>query len=975
MVWATLTPAAEASHDCHAPLRVAARAGQFLSFSIEQGGFVFRARILSPDGSVLQERSDRSESAGYFPLSAVTTLDGEHRFELDGARPKLALCRVTYFVRDRIPTDENTLRGERALAEGSRLSEKGDTASVSAAIALYKEAEEEFRAAGLVRWQASAALFLTSAYYSQRDSRQAIEPAERALRLARSADDRHLEATASSNLGVMYAATGRSGEAIPLHRRAVELTRQIASITELGRALNNLGTALVRSGNLQSALEALLEVPPLLRSVEDIASEASAHNNIAIVYLRLGEVEKSAQAYQSGLACSRQSKKPKLEAQILSNLVTLYWRTGERSKALEFSRQAVELYRSQGDEPGEATALQNAAFVVNRLGRPREALPMVQRSVEILRKSGDVRGEATALSILGDVQLAMRDAAGSIQTQTHAIEMQQRIGDQRNEAYSHLRLAQAHLSEGRLLDAGRHVDQGIELHERQRSQLAGEFSRNSVTSNAALLYQLRVHLLMQLHGKNPQSGYDVKAFEAAESGRGRSLVEMIRESRSRIREGADPGLLRELNDTQQLLSREGEKLTSLLATKQTPKAIAGQKILVGDLTARYHQLEADLRRRNPRYAGLIAPQPLTLAELRSQALDADTVLLEYSLGESASYLFAVTTRGLLVRKLPPRQEIDRLARLAYQRLSGNQPGAQASLAALSRVILHPVNAQIAGKRIVIVAEGILQTIPFAALPLPGSSDPLIVKHEVVSLPSASLLAEMRTHTNRHPISARPVAVFADPVFDPSDGRLASMTRAVAKRTAFERLPGTRSEAEAIARTVSRADNLIATGLAASKPALLRTDLTRYGILHLATHGILNSEYPELSSLALSMVNERGELQNGLVAMHELFNLRLNAGLVVLSACHSALGKDIQGEGLLALTRAFLYAGSPRVVATLWQAPDRATSQLMQDFYRALITKGQRPAAALREAQLASLRSGKWSAPWFWAGFTLQGEWR
>jgi len=156
---------------------------------------------------------------------------------------------------------------------------------------------------------------------------------------------------------------------------------------------------------------------------------------------------------------------------------------------------------------------------------------------------------------------------------------------------------------------------------------------------------------------------------------------------------------------------------------------------------------------------------------------------------------------------------------------------------------------------------------------------------------------------------------------------------------------------------------------------LDSALGNYRIVHIATHGLINSLHPELSGLVLSLVDQRGHAQNGFVQSYELYKLRLRADLVVLSACQTALGEQIRGEGLISLTRPFMYAGVPRVIASLWQVPDRATAELMTVFYRGVLRDQLSPAAALRKAQLKLRKTPRCSHPYFWAGFTLQGDWR
>jgi len=319
---------------------------------------------------------------------------------------------------------------------------------------------------------------------------------------------------------------------------------------------------------------------------------------------------------------------------------------------------------------------------------------------------------------------------------------------------------------------------------------------------------------------------------------------------------------------------------------------------------------------------------------------------------------------------------------------------------------------------VIVADGALQYIPFAALPAPSLGNdggrnsgtdpqPLIVEHEIVSLPSASTLATLRRETAGRKPAEKALAVLADPVFTDDDTRVSrNVSKAGAKEKtrsadsdetdiasrqitrsgletgvigaegAFGRLLSTRREATAISALVPERERMQALDFEASRTTALRPELGEYRIVHFATHGLLNNVHPELSGIVLSLVDEAGRQQDGFLRLQDIYNLKLQAELVTLSACQTGLGKEIKGEGLIGLTRGFMYAGAPRVVASLWKVDDRATSELMKRFYQGMLgPEALRPAGALRQAQLSIWKQKQWQAPYYWAAFVLQGEWK
>jgi CHAT domain-containing protein len=386
--------------------------------------------------------------------------------------------------------------------------------------------------------------------------------------------------------------------------------------------------------------------------------------------------------------------------------------------------------------------------------------------------------------------------------------------------------------------------------------------------------------------------------------------------------------------------------------------------------------------------------PLRTREIQQELLDDRTLLLEYTLGAERSFLWAVTRDAVTSFVLPRKAEIEAAARRAFELMGVSHTRqrrreAERALDTLAAMVVGPVADRLGTRRLVVVADGALQFIPFAALSI--GSVPLVARHEIVNLPSASALAVLRRDYAQRITAPRLVAVLADPVLDMSDPRVqgrpdgavpvsraaGDVMRSASESgvTAFERLVFTRREAEAILSLAGTKASLGALGFAASRQTATSADLGQYRIVHFATHGLINSRHPELSGLVLSLVDEHGQPQDGFLRAHDVYNLRLGADLVVLSACRTALGAEIRGEGLLGLVRGFMYAGAPRVVASLWDVKDEATAELMRRFYRAILSDRSSPASALRQAQISMSTDARWSAPYYWAAFVLQGDWR
>jgi CHAT domain-containing protein len=547
---------------------------------------------------------------------------------------------------------------------------------------------------------------------------------------------------------------------------------------------------------------------------------------------------------------------------------------------------------------------------------------------------------------------------------------------------------------GKLDEALANIETAINIVESLRTKIAGAELRASFLATYQHLYQFYIDLLMRLNQSKPAQGFDGRALQASERARARGLLDLLNEAQADLRQGVEPALFERQQALQKQLNVKAEEKRRAKSAQQA-EALDKE---IRKLTADYQTLQAEMRLKSPRYAALTHPQPAGLKEIQ-QMLDADTLLLEYSLGEERSFLWVVSQNELKTFVLPKRELIENQARAFYESVKTPEDEQKAKKAAadLSKIVIEPAIKELGNKRLLIVADGALHYIPFAALQVSISKTEdrfLIENHEIIHIPSASALAALRDETKERKTSPKTLAVIADPVFDTTDTRFNlgsgdkntnvknSSLKAAQRDIGFDnalplkRLGAVRAEAMTILALVPDADKKGALDFEANRATATSEEMSQYRNIHFATHGFLNSQHPELSGIVLSLVDEKGKPQDGFLRLHEVYNLRLPADLIVLSACQTALGKEIKGEGLIGLTRGFMYAGARRVVASLWLVSDQATSKLMKFFYQEMLgEKRLRPATALREAQIAILKEKRFASPYFWAAFTIQGDWR
>jgi CHAT domain-containing protein len=882
--------------------------------------------------------------------------------------------------------------------------------------------------------------YLASTHQMMGDLRQALDYSNQARRIASAVGDRYKESTLLSNMCVIKSDLGEYRQAIEFCNQALAIRRELKSRVGEATVLNNIGAAYSGQGEYQQSLDFYLSAYAIHKELGSRRDQGIALNNIGYMYATLGEYQKAIDTYTDALPLFRADNDQFREGTVLGNIAAAYALQKDFHKALELNQQVLQLRRAARSSDGEAVTLKNIGDCYSNLGDKQKALDYFQQAVDLQRKVGNQRQLAIALGNVGSVYRDIGQYQKALDYLNEALRISRTIGDPNNESSSLALIAGTERDRGDLTAAKDRIDEALAAVESVRVNLKSQQLRASYFASVRKYHEFNINLLMRLDKAHPAEGFAAAALRASEKSRARSLLEMLNEASAEIRQGLDPALVERERILRQTISDKADRQTRMLSSSHTEAQATEAAKELDALTNDFEQLEARIRQISPRYAALTQPLPLSAKEIQSQLLDDDTVLLEYALGENKSFVWVVTPTSLKSFELPKQAEIETAARKVYDLITAadhivpnespesrrkrlDQADAEYPVvsAALSRILLAPLASELKRKRLLIVGEGALQYVPFAALPEPvaplaadnavqteqnhprqmsgatlrASEDPepLVLRHEIITLPSASVLAVLRQEAADRQRPPKTVAIFADPVFDARDSRVAigktkpdSGTETPAagelRRSAaesglidFARLRFSRQEAEQIVRMASASKSLEALDFAANRAAATDRNLQQYRIVHFATHGLVNNQHAQLSGIVLSLVDERGQPQNGFLRLYEIYNLHLKSDLVVLSACQTALGKDIKGEGLIGLTRAFMYAGATRVVASLWQTEDRSTATLMGHFYEGMLAQGLSPAAALRSAQVSMWKDKRWHQPRYWAAFTIQGEWK
>jgi len=841
-------------------------------------------------------------------------------------------------------------------------------------------------------------------------------------------------ATMLERLGTVAFDHGDLAQAENYHQHSLQITEKLTpGELAVGLTLNSLGNVADDRGDVAQAEKDYQQAVQIIQKVDpENLQIPGIFSNLGNVAYERGDLALAAKYYQQALKMTRQhyhgSPRESMQvAGILSNLGMVTCDLGDLTEARSYHQQSLQLIQKVAPESWDvANDFRNLGNLEEQHGDLALAEKYFQHALDIYQKlAPDGLDMAYSLQGLGNVASKHNDLAQAQNYYEKALAIREKLAPgSSNHAESLAALASIQRRKQQPDAATRLYEKALNALESQTGRLGGsEETRADFRASHEDYYREYADLLISQ--KKPELAFDV-----LERSRARTLLELLASAHMDIRKGGDPALLRRERSLAESISAKSSRRIQLLSDEHAEKQIAEMEKETQALLAQYNDVEEQIRLNSPEYAALTQPKLLSAQAVQQQLLDSGTVLLEYSLGKEGSYVFVVTPDSLTAYPLPKQDEVEGTAKRAYASLTARNKNVQGESQAqreeriaaadkeyrhaifkLSKMVLGPVAEQIAGKRLLIVGDGALQYIPFAALPEPGDAGharPLVIGHEVVNLPSASVLAELRRMEEGRSEPARAVAVLADPVFEKNDSRIRGgsireeksdvvargtdentaqvasreITRAIediggpaGSTSQLHRLLYTRKEAVAIQMAAPRGETLLALDFDASRTAALSPQLAQYKVVHFATHGLLDNRHPELSALVFSMVNKRGRTQNGLLSLEDIYNLRLPVNLVVLSACQTGLGKEIKGEGLIGLTRGFMYAGASRVVASLWKVDDVGTAKLMAEFYKEMEHDGKTPAAALRGAQIHLWKEQHWNSAYYWAAFEIQGEWR
>lgn len=901
----------------------------------------------------------------------------------------------------RLAASANQLRAAALIEETTEIEKTKSGEIAPEALILFAQALALFHQARDAQLELQApydaalsANYLGLTYYYMGDWDRATPWYRKAAEEHRAVDEWTGELQSLGNLAVVDFERGRLLSAIETFERILDLLPPDKSQRYRADTLDNLAASQLALGRLEEALKNFSKALAIHQTIEDQKGKGRSLAGIGVSYFNIGEQELALEHLQAALTARRAVNDGRGQVSVLNFLGNIRRQRGEIDEAMEAHTKALRIATTPVDQARTEVYLSQDLIAASDAAA---ALDMLAQAQRIADHTGNPKLRADTSRVRGDALLLSGQYEESLAAFNAATEAYRALALRAEESQAMFGTARVLRAQDRLEPALREAGVVIEIVEDLRGELIDPELRGFFLATRQSYYDFLVDVNMDLHARATDGSdrYLREALAASERSRARALIDLVAESSvSRSQAGTDEQarqLYEQLAEARYRLNRAIEvqkpnekDRESLLAPIQHELAL---------IENRLNLLQIRRREEDPRLASHTDPEILSADQIQ-QSLDQDTVLLQYDLGERSGYVWKVTRGDIEAGHLPAREVIEEDARTLYGllRAPANASRAREALSSkldhLSNVLLGSLS-KLGGRRLIIVADGVLQYLPFSLLSHPAADGYLLLAHEIVYVPSISTLATQRAnHTvTRQP--ARTIAIFADPVFNPTDSRFSDTERIkhtvdpdLGSETSLStllaadlnRLPATRFEAQAISDLVPPDEVLLAVGFDASKATVLEAGLDNFRLVHFATHGLIDSRYPALSSLVLSQFDTRGQPLDGFLRLPDIYALPLNAELVTLSACSTALGREISGEGLTGLTQALMYSGSRSVLASLWQVPDRATAELMKRFYRNLLDLKQRPAEALRNAQLDLSNRPRWREPYFWSAFVLQGDW-
>lgn len=856
-------------------------------------------------------------------------------------------------------------------------------------------------------------------YYRQGNYTKAIEFFNRSIPHAVESGNKETLMNIRQNMGQVYFVLNEFDKALECYDKSMKLAEEIGDPRLLGVIQGNQAILYWSLGELEKARSTFEKNLVPFEQAGFKQHLANTYENLGAVEMDLGDYGKAQQYLLKSLELAGELKDNGLAAVSMNSLASLHIDLANYDLAQDYLQRSIQLSQETGERREAATTMKYLGQVFEMQRRYQEALELYGKALKVNNELGEKNRIANSLEAIGDVYEKMGDHDRALQNHKEALALRETVADRVGIGSSNMKIGWSHYNKGDLVDAENAFTTSIDTLRDAGSQLllwralygkavvyrdtgktaeATELMKEAVGSIEKLrstvelpeqrwsyledkvkVFEDLVQLLVQTHDLPG-------AFEYAEKSKARAFLDLLMEARVNPDQSLNTA---QYSRKRQLIAKMVDLNTHIQeqyqTTPQDKGAIRQLKEKENRLNDEYQKIMVRIRAENPRYEQLQRPQALKLAAAQSM-IDSRTAIAEYFVGKKNSVLFLITSGNLRAFNLPGDEKLNQQVHELVQAIQKPETAMDLSTGSFARYreiaaliyaeTLKPAENLLRGKaRLIVIPDGALNYVPFEALLTVGADSAdfstlpyLALRYEIQYAPSVSALAALR-ESNRPHTRTKDLIAFADP--DISGSNQSQPVGAVFREwsASLANLPYARAEVDAISGLYPAKRVTVFTGKDASESNVKKADLKEYRVLHFASHGLIDEEQPQFSALVLTPGDSR---EDGFFTMREVFDLKLDADLVVLSACKSGLGKQVRGEGIAGLSRAFFSAGTSNVLVSLWNVYDLSTSQFMTSFYQRLQEKGVTKAAALQQARAQMIHSEKFSHPYYWAPFILIG---
>ncbi|MFW6123595.1 MAG: CHAT domain-containing protein [Acidobacteriota bacterium] len=816
---------------------------------------------------------------------------------------------------------------------------------------------------------------------------RSIESLTKAVSLSRENGFKEHELKCLRNLSNSYFDSNDLLKFKELSEQALEMAKNLNHKKEIGKCSNNLGIYHRKNKNYSQALHYIEEALFIAKGFNDQIEIANCANNIGIIYKNIGFYDKALDYLNQALEIDRELDDELYIAIDLLGIGTVYRNMGLSTKDKSYFEKALSRFKECLKISKKIKDIKNEVYVLNNIGSVysdlheyfgeeshfQKAQLTFKEALTKAEKLNDKESIGMILNNLGIIHSNQGNYDEATRYFQKAINMALNLEGGKILWEAYLELAQVCRKQNKIKQAGKYFNRSISIIEDIRSNIKLEELKASYlgTNKRMEPYHGLIHILFSLHQKEPEKNHDTEAFNYAERAKARAFLDRLESSQVNISQYLDFKLQNQEKELMKDISRINQKLLDSGLTSQESLNLHEELKQKED---EWETLKRKIRNTNPAYANLRYPEIISLEEAQKM-LDQKTAFFEYLISEENSYLFVVTHKSLNIFPLPNKEQIHDLVSNYLKKISDKENNEFSEGYSLFRTLVQP-GLKKSMKKIIFIPDDILNFLPFESLiTQPDSRKWLVWDYHIAYSPSISSLQEIINRKKRNGYKRhKDLLAVGDPYFKPlkngSGDRPALSQFSTISQFDLQRLEYSGTEIDKISRLFRNSQKTVFKRNQATEDVLKKANLEDYKIIHLATHSLIDNQRPFRSSIVLALDNNPQE--DGFLQMREIYNIKLNSDLVVLSACKTGLGQFIKGEGIEGINRSFFYAGSSAVLMSLWPVNDQATFQLMERFY-AHLRSSKSIIDSLRKTKLELIDSDSLSHPYYWAGFIVSGK--